>query len=87
MVVGLLALAGLGYYFFIMEKEATLNTEQSGVGQGELETQEFLRRLDDLQKITLPTDMFSDPRFTTLKDFGSLLKAVPYGRETPFRLP
>ena len=87
MIVGLLALAGLGYYFFIMEKEATLDTGASGVGQGELETQEFLRRLDDLQKITLPGDIFDDARFTTLKDFGSLLEVAPYGRETPFQLP
>lgn len=87
MIIGLLALAALGYYFFVMEKDATLNTSAPGAGQGELETQEFLRRLDDLEKITLPTDMFGDPRFTTLKDFGSLLQTVPYGRETPFSLP
>lgn len=87
MIVGLIALSGLGYYFFVMEKEATLNTGGAPIGQGELETQEFLRRLNDLQKIALPTDIFDDSRFTTLKNFGSLLEVVPYGRETPFSLP
>lgn len=87
MIIGLVALGGLGYYFFVMERGATLDTGDSQIGQGELETQEFLRRLNDLQKIALPTDIFDDPRFTTLKNFGSLLEVVPYGRETPFSLP
>lgn len=87
MLIGLLALAGLGYYFFVMRGEATLDTEVGGAGAGELETEVFLRKLEDLRSITLPTAVFSDSRFTTLKNFGTSPEAVPYGREMPFSLP
>lgn len=86
-IIGLVVLAALGYYLFLAEDKAALDDTADMVGQGELETQEFLRRLDSLQRISLPTDIFSDPRFISLMDFGSTPEEVPYGRETPFALP
>lgn len=82
---GLLALAGIGYYLFVVQGTSTLNTGNSaGVSLAEIETQSFLKRLEDLQGITLSTSIFQDSRFRSLTDFSTLVNRVPYSRPNPF---
>jgi len=88
-IIGLLVLAGLGYYLFILERGSELSDSASAsrTSQSELEVQEFLRRLADVESITLPTDVFTDPRFKSFEDFGTEVDRVPVGRTDPFTAP
>lgn len=87
-IVGLLLLVLLGYYLFVIERNSTLQTGVgTAFGQAELETQEFLLRLEELQKITISTAVFQDPRFRSLTDFSTVVEQVPAGRSTPFAEP
>ena len=82
---GLLALAGIGYYLFVIQGSATLNTgNSSGISQAEIETQSFLRRLEELQTINLSTAIFQDARFRSLTDFSTTIDRVQAGRNNPF---
>lgn len=79
------ALAGLayaGYYFFVLNKEASLNSDSSSEGQ--LLTNEFLQRLNELNQIDLSREVFDDPRFRSLVDFSNEPQEASAGRSNPF---
>lgn len=81
----LAALAAIGYYLIVVQRDSSINTDNALVlGQAEQETQEFLRRLDELQTIKLSTTIFTDPKFNSLVDFSVPVEPVPFGRENPF---
>jgi len=87
-VIGLLALAGIGYYLFVTERDVTINNGSgSTIDETELETRFFLQRLGELQKIQLSTTIFADARFRSLVDFSTTVERVPSGRTTPFSSP
>jgi len=82
---GLLALAGIGYYLFVIQGDSTLNSGGSlEAGSAEIETQAFLNRLEDLQNINISTSLFQDARFRSLTDFSTVINRVPSGRDNPF---
>lgn len=86
---GLIAIAAAGYYLLVMNRDSSLDTEGEGAAtvrtsQTERETQEFLRRLNDLRTIELSDDIFTDPRFRSFTDFTEDVAPVPYGRSNPF---
>lgn len=82
---GLLAIAAVGYYLIVMERDSTIDTNNQFVlGQAERETQEFLRRLDEIRAIQLRAEIFADPRFNSFVDFTEPVEPVPFGRENPF---
>lgn len=83
-LTGLVALAGIGYYLFVIEKNSTVN---STTGEEEIFTdnQVFIKQLSDLQTIQLDTSIFEDVRFQSLKSYQTPLERVPAGREQPFR--
>jgi hypothetical protein len=82
---GLALIAFVGYYLIGMNRDATVAGNNTlVVSQAEAETKDFLARLDDLNTIQLSTDIFSDPRFTSLQDFTGPVERVPYGRSNPF---
>lgn len=84
-LLGISALAGVGYYLFIVERNATIGDANFGAPvSSTVETEVFLKRLADLQSIELPTDIFNDEKFRSLQDFGSIIESVPYGRDIPF---
>lgn len=84
-ILGFVLLALLGYYLFVVQNGATLTTNNAAVSeQVELETQDFLRRLNDLKTIDLSTELFNDPRFTNLVEHDTAVRVVPVGRENPF---
>lgn len=82
---GLAAIAAAGYYLFVMKDDAAIDTNSAFmVGQAEIETQEFLRRLSELETMSLPGTIFTDPRFVSFNDFTEPVEEVPFGRENPF---
>lgn len=87
-LIGLVALAAIGYYLFVTEREVTINNSNgSTVDEADLETRFFLQRLGELQQIQLDTSIFADARFRSLVDFSSTVERVPSGRATPFSSP
>lgn len=85
-VVGsLIAVAAAGYYLIVIERDAVIDSNNAYVvGQADQETQEFLRRLNELQAIDLSTTLFSDVRFNSFVDFTEPVEPVPFGRDNPF---
>lgn len=84
-VGGLIAVAGMGYYLIVVERDGAISPNDAlMVGQAERETQEFLRRLNDVQTIKLSGAVFSDERFNSFVDFTQPVGPVPFGRDNPF---
>lgn len=81
-----LVLAGLmyvGYNLFFAGGAFDLNT--GGVrSQGNVLTQEFLVRLNELEQINISREIFDDARFRSLTYFGSEPQSVSSGRSNPF---
>lgn len=85
-LIGLVVIAGLGYYLFILERDGTVDAT-STTSESEIAAQDFLRRMDDIESITLTTDVFRDARFRSLESFATEVNAVPVGRQDPFSRP
>ena len=85
-VIGLLALAGVGYYLFVANHDATIQTT-GGSASAEVETQAMLKRLEDLQSIRISTEILRDSKFQSLRSFNSVVSRVPVGRSEPFLKP
>ena len=83
-IVGLILLVVFGYYLIVLEDSAVQSGNREVVTNAQLETQDFLRRLNDIQTINLQTDVLDDPRFTNRIDYSSPVPVVPVGRENPF---
>lgn len=81
-LVALAALAYAGYYIFVLNNESTLETSASNEGQ--ILTNEFLQRLNDIENVKLSRTVFDDARFRSLADFSTDPLAVPAGRDNPF---
>lgn len=82
---GLAAIALAGYYLFIASDDTELSTNNAFVvGQAEIENQEFLRRLAELETMSLPASVFTDPRFDSFVIHTEPIEEVPFGRENPF---
>ncbi len=75
---------GLGYYLYTQNKSALL--EDGGVlsDNVELESAEFLRRLNQLEAVELNGDIFYDPRFSSLLVVSPEVVAQPIGKSLPF---
>lgn len=83
-IAGLIALAGLGYYLFVLERGADLSSTSSQSRQSEAEVQEFLRLLADVEDIRLSTNIFGDERFQSFVNFATPVEQVSAGRDNPF---
>jgi len=84
-LLGLIAIAGLGYYLFVQNNRSTLDT-QGGIvaNQAAIESADFLRKLNEMKLIQLDTSIFSDPRFQSLQDNTPTVIELPVGRKNPF---
>ncbi|MAZ56477.1 hypothetical protein CL653_01680 [bacterium] len=84
-VLGFIILVGFGYKLFIMKDDSEIMNNPDIVGNAaRLETEEFLRRLNDLKQIELKTEVLSDNRFTGLVDYSRTIKPSLVGRDNPF---
>ncbi len=79
---GLAGLAYAGYYFFVLNKETALDSTASSEGQ--ILTNEFLQRLNEIQNVDLSKAIFDDQRFRSLVDFSSVPEEAAAGRSNPF---
>jgi len=82
-VIITLILAGGGYWYFTSQSgnEAPL----TGTGPSlSPEQTEFESLVNQLQPISFNTEIFSDPRFTSLVDLTTPISPEPSGRIDPF---
>lgn len=82
-IVGLLLVAGLGFYLYT-EGELLDGGAQTGDMQVEAQSEEFIRRLETLKRISVDSELFTDPRFTSLRSFATPVPVLPIGRSNPF---
>lgn len=82
-IVGLLLVAGLGYYLY-QDGSLLEGANQNGDLQVEAQSEEFIRRLETLKRISINDELFSDPRFTSLRSFATPVPVLPIGRSNPF---
>ena len=84
-VGGLIALAALGYYLFVINDSSVIkvNNEQVSL-QAEAETQDFLRRLNELKTVELSDTLFTNTGFLRLVDYSTPIQPQEVGRENPF---
>lgn len=82
-LIGLLVIASLGYYLYSNDVFTEVRQNEQNF-QVEARSADFVRRLDELKQIKINTDLFADPRFTSLQDFSTEVPVLPVGRENPF---
>lgn len=83
-VLGLLATVALGYYVFVLDDQSLQTANAEVVSEAELQSREFLRRLQELRQVNIQTEVLNDPRFTNRIDYGREVPTLPAGRENPF---
>lgn len=83
-VFGLIVLAAFAYYLFVLNTNSTLLTGDSLQDTSDIETRQFLVRLNELQNININTDVLSDSRLESLVDASVPGETYPVFRENPF---
>lgn len=84
-VLGLIVVAGLGYYLFSQNASGTLEfVNQPVSSQAVAESADFLQKLNKLKSISLDGSLFSDPRFQSLVNNTQPVIEVNIGRPNPF---
>lgn len=83
-LIGLLATVALGYYIFVLENQSVLTANATVASSAEQQAREFRQSLNDLEQISIQTDVLSDPRFTNRVDYSRPVPVLPAGRENPF---
>jgi hypothetical protein len=85
--LGLTLIVGLGYFLYTQNSNLEVDSQNAAVSmQVELETADFLRRLNELKAIQLNGDIFSDERFTSFVRFSPPLLDQPLGKTNPFEV-
>lgn len=85
MLLGIVLIAGLGYYLYTQNSATTLqNASVASRTQIAVESNLFLRRLNELKSISLDGAIFSNPRFNALVDFTEPINPQPVGKSNPF---
>lgn len=82
-ILGLLLIAGLGYYLYSTGGTFGLNTSERDLSV-EAESAELIRKIDTIKRISIDESIFSDPRFTNLRSFASPVPVHSIGRDNPF---
>jgi hypothetical protein len=81
-VLGVVVLLSAGWLFYQQSDSATALSAQSGPQSGAEQT--FISLAQQLDPISFPTAIFSDPRFTMLSDTRTPLTPEAAGRTDPF---
>lgn len=87
-LLGVVLIAGLGYYLFAQNSDLDTSgaNNRAVTSQATVETEAFLRRLNELKGIELDGSILNDSRFTSLIDFSTEVQSMPVGRGNPFQL-
>ncbi len=84
-ILGLVAVLALGFYLYLNQSDSELVTVNEGVrNQALIESQAFLRRLQELREVKLDDSLFFDERFQSLVDFRRETETVEIGRNNPY---
>ncbi len=84
-VGGVLAILGLGYFLYTQNKGLEATDAQLSA-QLVVESEDFLRRLNELKAIELDGSIFSDPRFVSLINYSLPIRSDSVGNRRPFDL-
>ena len=83
--MGLLLIGFLGYYLFVTNNSAELDSDSADrINQAQLAGQQFLRELNEIKTFELSDELFVDQRFRSFVDFTEPVSPQPIGRENPF---
>lgn len=83
--LGLALLALIGVYLYQQRGDSAAVLVNSRVtDQATLETQDFLRRLQELRAVELDDSLFSDDEFRSLVDWHREVEPESVGRSNPF---
>jgi hypothetical protein len=79
----------LGYFIFIKPSDFALSSQAANpmADQMLLQTQVFIERRTKLDSVAISSELFSDPRFTSLRSFSPALTEQTLGKPTLFTLP
>ncbi len=81
----LIGIGVFGYFVYMQNQKAGLDTQRPDAGQIAIKANDFLRQLEDLKTVTLDTDVLQDARFSSLVDFSTPIQIEPTGvRSNPF---
>lgn len=87
-ILGLIAVAALGYYLYTQQQASELLVESSLISsEAAAESAELLRRLNEVKQIELDTSVLSDPRFLLLTNNETPVIPDNIGRPNPFLEP
>jgi hypothetical protein len=75
----------LGYYIY-SQNATSVSSDMTLGNSAEIESADFLRRLNELKAIQLDETFFSDPRFYSLTDFSSPVQTEQVGDPNPFEV-
>ncbi|PIQ68229.1 MAG: hypothetical protein COV91_05220 [Candidatus Taylorbacteria bacterium CG11_big_fil_rev_8_21_14_0_20_46_11] len=76
-----------GFIYYLVTESSGGNVAMTHVEASPLQTtlgRDLLKTLARLKSTKIDTSIFSDPVFTSLKDFGVTISSQPVGRRNPF---
>ena len=80
--LGLIGLAVFAYYLLVIQSGNELDTSASE--SASIESQLFLRQLNQIKSVSLDTSIFSDQMFRSLENQSTPVNPQPVGRTNPF---
>lgn len=83
-ILGVVLLAGLGYYLYSQSNSFGLNTSSGASAQVSADTTVLLHKLQSLQTIKLEDQVFTDKRFEMLTNFTQPVTPSYIGKTNPF---
>jgi hypothetical protein len=83
-ILVLCTIAFLGYYLFVQKDQTELTSGDGAVAELLGQVQKYIERNQQLQRISLNTEMLSDERFRSLTGYPTEIPEQPVGRENPF---
>ncbi len=85
-LTGLALIVGLGYYLYTQNILFSASNDTDGLpGVSAVQSEQSLRRLKELEDITIKNNIFSDARFTSLRSFSAEIVQLPTGKSNPFQ--
>lgn len=86
-VLGLITVAFGGYFVFMQQSATTLSfdTNDAVVQNMQANSQLFIQRRQQLEKVELDISFFNDDRFVSLQSYTTPIVEQSVGRDNPFQ--
>lgn len=81
-VLGIILVAGVGWYMFTENQRMALDVESANIIQAEI--QGFIQTQNTLRTINIDTTILSTERFINLQTITEAIDPQPRGRSNPF---